>query len=562
MRAASSRSLRALLRVQTLPQPPPWLTAPTFVSGPLPSSFWQHRGGHSTSSTRMDRTLHPHASPWAINAALIAAQTPAEALQTAADAGNLLNAVNQATLLHRLAKAVRSEQCTLGPEDMGRLRLVQDAFLSLLQRDLVGDRALATTLWSAAVLHSCGVSLNDGFAVALVKCAHNRVHFFSEQSLANASYAAALLKLPGSAEFVLACWRAARACFPGFAPQGIAQMVWAAATLKVYPGAVSVDVFLRQLVLRSSEFKHLEIGQIAWALAELKHRPPRPVFDALDASMAEEVTCCSAQTLSNTLWACAVLGHMPARILAALSEPDAVAHVHALLAEPEASPIMARDAAVLSFSCAVLGAFNTPVFHAAWKTACALPPTAFSPEGLCMLFQTTLLAAAARADGANLNDAPLPCLPAPLDSACEHMWRTFAVAKPTVSDYHTLVSRALDAMSVPHTLEGRTHDGLLSIDVVIQGTDIVVDATTGAPATIALEVDGPSHFAVNTRTPLARTRARNALLRFRGWTVVSVPYFEWRLHNRSVGNQMAYLKSKLEQDGRVLVRPPADELTA
>ena len=44
---------------------------------------------------------------------------------------------------------------------------------------------------------------------------------------------------------------------------------------------------------------------------------------------------------------------------------------------------------------------------------------------------------------------------------------------------------------------------------------------------IALEADGPSHFAANTLAPGGAMLARNRLLVARGWAVISVPYYVW-----------------------------------
>lgn len=44
---------------------------------------------------------------------------------------------------------------------------------------------------------------------------------------------------------------------------------------------------------------------------------------------------------------------------------------------------------------------------------------------------------------------------------------------------------------------------------------------------VALEVDGPHHFARNTLRPLATLFSRALLLEVRGWRVASVPFFAW-----------------------------------
>ena len=44
---------------------------------------------------------------------------------------------------------------------------------------------------------------------------------------------------------------------------------------------------------------------------------------------------------------------------------------------------------------------------------------------------------------------------------------------------------------------------------------------------VAIEVDGPYHFSVNTNSPLGQTMIRRRLLRAVGWNVISVPFHAW-----------------------------------
>jgi hypothetical protein len=46
-------------------------------------------------------------------------------------------------------------------------------------------------------------------------------------------------------------------------------------------------------------------------------------------------------------------------------------------------------------------------------------------------------------------------------------------------------------------------------------------------AQVIIEVDGPSHFSVNSRRPLGRTVARKLMIEGRGYIVRSIPYYEW-----------------------------------
>ena len=112
---------------------------------------------------------------------------------------------------------------------------------------------------------------------------------------------------------------------------------------------------------------------------------------------------------------------------------------------------------------------------------------------------------------------------------------------------------------VAHQREARTSDGMFSVDLALPGaalcnphrvrylwapwvrvrtvqrrTHSQARAVTLTPLVIgqageriALEADGPSHFAANTLAPGGAMLARNRLLAARGWAVISMPYYVW-----------------------------------
>ncbi len=85
------------------------------------------------------------------------------------------------------------------------------------------------------------------------------------------------------------------------------------------------------------------------------------------------------------------------------------------------------------------------------------------------------------------------------------VWRLGRVWKETVkntlsSRFHMDVSQMLRDMGVAHDFEYVTEDGLFSLDI----------ATAGPRGPVAIEVDGPYHFTLNTRQPLGSTLIRCA----------------------------------------------------
>ncbi len=116
----------------------------------------------------------------------------------------------------------------------------------------------------------------------------------------------------------------------------------------------------------------------------------------------------------------------------------------------------------------------------------------------------------------------------------------------TVSNGQREVGESLHRLGIPHELEYVTADGLFSIDLAI------VDRH------VALEFDGPSHFARNTLEPLGHMRLRDRLLSAMGWHVVSIPFFEWnRLHQPE--QRDAYVNQRLS-DSQHPTNPNSQEM--
>ena len=70
---------------------------------------------------------------------------------------------------------------------------------------------------------------------------------------------------------------------------------------------------------------------------------------------------------------------------------------------------------------------------------------------------------------------------------------------------------------------------------------------TGKDRPIAIEVDGPSHFYVNTTKYTAYTKLKHRLLTRMGYKVLHVPYFEWR-KLRGAKERENYMKAKLQEE--------------
>jgi hypothetical protein len=544
------------------PPPPPPRRAPPAPPRPAPPAA-------SDAERLAEAALLRERQPKAINHALVAAGSADSIFGVVVAQAAHLNEVNVATAWHRLATVCRGDAgAAAAARRDARLGALEAATLALAPR--LSARGAASTLWGAAALaHAPPPPL----LAALLAAARAQLPRASAHALANAAWAAATLRAQHDgaaavqlATLVAAAARAAERCLPDFSPQGLSNLLWACAAVGYHPSDALPGTLARAVAADAASFKPHELSQSAWAWAELRHDPGRKALAALDAQLASRLPHFSEQAVGNVLWAAAVLCFRPERALRAIGGAVAAGGsgrsesggggeeaAAALLALRADAPLPARAEAfngrflaTLLWSLALLDAFRLPLFESAWRAAAAAPPHAFALPGLCALFQVQQLAAAAAAQQQQQQQqrrAPLlPPLNPALGAAAEAAWRA-QVRDHLHSELHADVADCLRAMGVPHALERLTADGLLSIDVAIGG-----DEGASSPVRVALEVDGPWHFAANSRGALGHTRARDALLRARGWAVASVPFFEWA-PLRNTFERKLYLRAKLRAAG-------------
>ena len=103
-----------------------------------------------------------------------------------------------------------------------------------------------------------------------------------------------------------------------------------------------------------------------------------------------------------------------------------------------------------------------------------------------------------------------------------------------MSEFQRAVAHALERLGYPIEMEHVTGDGTISIDVAI------------VPTRIAVEVNGPSHYARHSHTPLGHTKLREQLLAAMGWSAISIPFFEWECL-RDTEQQAAYLQRRISE---------------
>eukprot|EP00854_Cymbomonas_tetramitiformis_P021933 gene21933-26413_t len=148
----------------------------------------------------------------------------------------------------------------------------------------------------------------------------------------------------------------------------------------------------------------------------------------------------------------------------------------------------------------------------------------FSPAGLSQLYQAHMVA--------ETFQWPFVLPTGLLEAAKQHQMRASEIVR--TSHFQRQVHTELVKMDYSAELEYRTPDGMFSLDIrVVHGED-----------DLAVEADGPSHFAINKQVQLGHTKLRNVMLEARGYTVVSIPYYEWDSLASTIERQ-SYLCAKL-----------------
>ena len=105
------------------------------------------------------------------------------------------------------------------------------------------------------------------------------------------------------------------------------------------------------------------------------------------------------------------------------------------------------------------------------------------------------------------------------------------------------VSDTLRGMGLSVEDECRCAKSGYSIDMRVHDMRVIGKSSTGAAAGWAVEFDGPSHF-LTCRLPVGGTLMKRRHLELLGYTVVSLPFWEWDQLTGS-DERKEYLKGKL-----------------
>jgi hypothetical protein len=237
----------------------------------------------------------------------------------------------------------------------------------------------------------------------------------------------------------------------------------------------------------------------------------------------------NSQDVANTLWAYAAMGTKPGERMMGQLERRAEAISGEFNSQEVANTLWA-----ISFFCIQ---FNlAPRLYCA--LSCIWPSMDFDDQRcLCQLHQFFISCDMTEGLHADLS-VSVKTLKEKIGPSCQAAF-IGAPVHPSASQQH--VSDTLRGMGLSVEDEFRCPKSGYSIDMRVH---VNAKSSTGAAAGWAVEFDGPSHFLKQIRLPVGGTLMKRRQLELLGYTVVSLPFWEW---NQLTGSdeRKEYLRGKL-----------------
>lgn len=289
---------------------------------------------------------------------------------------------------------------------------------------------------------------------------------------------------------------------------------------------VSLDELAAHALPLVPRLNRLEVASVLWAYASMRHVHPE-LFQALH-QRAEQVDL-SWRGLAILMWSSAVaLQPPPASLVDVIFDKHLPACRRRYQADGggAVSDNDIKSLSNVSWSLAALGLLTPRRF----RELTSLVPSDeagqrdITEAAWCQFFQGALYLEGKT--GRHYSKFLPPHMLAPAEAA----WQS---RDTTTSRLQNKVADVLLTLGVPFAEEYSPRANFFGIDIAIHGENGVK---------LAVEVDGPQHFASNPpHSPLASTHLRNSLLEKHGWQVISIPFNVWA-KLEGLQEQQEYLK--------------------
>jgi len=368
-------------------------------------------------------------------------------------------------------------------------------------------QALSNTLWACGTLSlTPPEAWRDRFWAESVE----KLAQFDPQHLSNTLWACSTLSQTPPEAWCDRFWALSVGKLGEFTPQALSNTLWACGQLLLAPPNDWVKSFWDESVDKLEQFTEQNFSNTLWACGQLSLTPPEAWRDCFWAESVERLAQFNPQALSNTMWACGQL---------LLSPPKSWQDRYWKCCEVSLPQFNEQALSNALYACCQLQLLQHPVAAKLWSAAMEkLSAPGRAPRDadlcLCQLYHVSKLAEA---------ELPGSCFSFPDAALIErakaawHALQSGGSAQAATS-FELQVSSCLTRLGVAHQRSFLCTDCEHTIDVAI----------TAGGKRLAIEVDGPTHFLQAPQHTLdGSTQLRNRLLSAHGWTVVSVPHYEW-----------------------------------
>jgi len=395
------------------------------------------------------------------------------------------------------------------------------------------------------------------------------------QGVANLFWAFAKMERTPSAALLAAMGRQAVSTVRAFTPQGVSSFMWSLGSLSAAPDPEVLAAMDRRALEIVQEFGAQNLANFMWAHARLGARVSPELYDALGARVVEIAREFKPQELANFMWASATMELTAGEpLLAAVSE-QAVARAHEFRPQDVSNLLWALATTGARADAQLVAAMQQRAFDAVadfkpqevanllWASSClelSLPAGLFDAmTARCLALRSDFAISnklqlhqwilSCEVDGlADAGATPRQAL-GNLAPECK---RAFGRVPTLPSHLQRVVAGALRrCLSTRPDLEVleefRDPRSAYSIDVLVRPRAAGPDGR--AQPAWAVEVDGPAHFLRSRpggeHAPTGSTRLKRRHLARLGYTLVSVPYFEWNTLGGAEDEAARYLEGKL-----------------
>ena len=347
---------------------------------------------------------------------------------------------------------------------------------------------------------------------------------FHPQNVANVLWALATMGERADRGLLEAMQRQATATAGGFVPQAVANVLWALATMGEKADPRLLEEMQTQATATAGEFKPQAVANMLWALATMGERADRGLLEAMVSRATATAHELTPQAFANVLWALATMGERADRGLLEAMVSRATATAHELTPQAFANVLWALavmgergldrtlDVCIDGLAVRVLEVVDElTVEHKSqlhqWLLSCEMGLVSGNslPSGVARVKQ----------------EMGEECLQAfSGQGSCDsRLQREVAAA----------LRRVVSAVDCVIEEEYRDARSGYSIDVLVRRGPAAGSPDGGkSPAgDWAVEVDGPSHFLGDGRTPKGSTLMKRTQLAQLGYTLVAVPFWEW-----------------------------------